>query len=143
MIYGTVFAGSEEVRHNFYNRYNPFEAKMVYSKATPDDVYNNIYATGDQVAVNGFKQKTIQINGNSVKEYVYITVEGRLKDQVNSPQWVVLDVVEFGTASADTSKSQIVDVTETVDFLRIGMTRFGTYSASAIDVEGLFTNLDK
>lgn len=130
-----LYAGQIIERHNFYNRYDP----------TSTQVYDptNSSATGDQVAVNTYSRKTIQIAPISVNEYVYITIEGRSLSQTNTPNWAILDVVEFGAASADTAKQKIIDVTEYVDFIRIGVKNFGTNGTSSIDIEGLFTNLER
>jgi len=34
----------------------------------------------------------------------------------DTPNWAILDVVDMGSASAETSKNVAIDVTETVDF---------------------------
>ena len=133
-----VFA---DERHNFYSLYDP-NTSWAYSKATGD----LSVATGDQVAVNTFSKKTIQISSISVNEYVEIRIEGRTLNQVNIPNWTVLDTVGFGQASDDTSRNVIVDVTEYVDFLRVGIASRGTATqngTSQIDVEGIFGNPEK
>ena len=130
-----LYAGQIIERYNFYNRYDP----------TSTTVYNptDSSATGDQVAVNTYSRKSIQISPIQVNEYVYITIEGRSLSQVNTPNWAILDVVEFGSASTDVAKQKVVDVTEYVDFLRVGIRNFGTNGTSLIDIEGLFTNLER
>ena len=130
-----LYAGQVIERHNFYNAYDP-TSTVVYDPT-------NSTATGDQVAVNTYSRKTIQISPVSVNEYVYITIEGRSLSQIDTPNWAILDVVQFGTASADTAKQVIVDVTEYVDFLRVGVKNSGTNGTSRIDIEGLFTNLER
>lgn len=130
-----LYAGQTIERHNFYSLYDP----------TSTQVYDptNSSATGDDVAVNTYSRKTIQIAPITVDEYVYITIEGRSLSQVNAPNWSILDVVEFGSASADTAKQVMVDVTEYIDFIRVGVKNLGTNGTSKIDVEGLFTNLER
>lgn len=133
---GNLYAGQVIERHNFYNRYDPASGSFVYDNT-------GATATGDQVAVNTYSRKSIQISGITVGEDIQIRIEGRSKDQVNTPNWAILDVVNFGSASADTSKNIVVDVTEYVDFLRVGIKTNGASGASNIDVEGLFTNLER
>lgn len=131
-----LYAGQIIERKNFYSLYNPSGNTPVYSNAGDT-------ATGDVAAVNTYSRKSMQINAVTNNEYIVITIEGRSLQQVNAPAWAVLDTVEFGAASADTSKNVIVDVTEYVDFIRVGIKQFGTDGNSQIDVEGLFTNLER
>jgi len=137
-------AGQIIERHNFYNRYDPTSGSFVYN----DD---GASSTGDQVAVNTYKQKSIQITGLTVGEDIRISIEGRSKDQTNLrsnlqsgvANWAILDTVDFGSASADSAINKIVDVTEYVDFLRIGIKTHGATGTSHIDIEGIFTNLER
>ena len=126
-----VYAGQIEERHYFFNLYNP-TSTISYG--------NGVDATGDQVAVNTYSDKTIQINGVSVNEDVLINIQGRL---ANNPYWSTLDTVEFGKASADSSINQVISVTEDVDFLRVSVQNTGTDGNSQIDVEGKFTNIER
>jgi len=142
LITNICFAMAEEERHTFYNRYDPTTDTFVYYDANADGV-NEQTSTGDQVAVNTYKQKTIQVSGITVGEYIEIRIEGRSKDQTNTPNWAVLDTVAFGSASYDTAKNVVVDVTEYVDFLRVGIRRAGTNGSSKIDVRGIFTTLER
>ena len=133
--------GAEIFRHGFFDEYDPATTSFVYNQAGSG-------ATGDQVAVNTYLQKTIQITAVAVNENIDIRIEGRSKDQKNqnpnSSNWAVLDVVQFGSASDDTSQNVIVDVTEYVDFLRIGIKRHDTSTGiSSIDIRGIFTNLER
>ncbi len=136
-----AYAGYED-RKNFYSLYDPTSAVFVYSNL-------GVTSSGDAVAVNTATRKSIQITGVTVGEYIEIRVEGRSKDQINqSPttlrtNWAILDTVEFGNASADSAINQIVDVTEHVDFLRIGIRQLGTNGDSQIDIKGIFTNLER
>lgn len=139
----SVFAGTIIDRHNFYQRYDPSENIFVYSQATPDSAQANIYVTGDAVAVNNYIKKTIQISPISVGEYVQIVVEGRSLDSVDLPNWATLYNVEFGSSSSDFAKQRIIDVTETVDFLRVGIKTQGTLGTSKINVNGIFTNVQQ
>ena len=127
-----AFAEVTVERHNFYHEYNP-TTTMVY-------IADNSSATGDQVAVNTYSKKTIQIVPEVLNEYVYIRIEGRSAQQKDTPNWAVLSVVEFGKASTDIDKQKVVDVTQFVDFLRVGIKSFGSAGTSQIDVEGIFTN---
>lgn len=136
LITKVSFAGQIIERHNFYRLYNPLPGVFVYDKT-------GATATGDEVAVNTYSRKTIQITGVTVNEDIQIRIEGRSKDQTASPTWAILDVVNFGSASADTAINTIVDVTEYVDFLRVGIKNFGASGASRIDIEGIFTNLER
>jgi len=138
---GYAFAGQEIERHNFYDRYDPTSAVFVYDKTGST-------STGDQVAVNTYTQKSIQIVGVSVAEDIQIRIEGRSKDQVNArsgaaANWAVLDTINFSSASSDSSINQVVDVTEYVDFLRVGIRTNGATGTSKIDVEGIFTNIER
>ena len=130
-----AFAGQTIERQDFYDRYDP-TSTMVYNQT-------NSSATGDQATVNTYNLKTIQISPLAVNEYIYIVIEGRLADQINTPNWAILDIVEFGSASADSAKQKVIDVTEYVDFLRVGIRNFGTNGTSKIDIKGIFTNLER
>ena len=134
-MFGYAFAGQTIERYNFYNQYNPTSTRVY--------IADNSSATGNQVAVNTYTQKSIQINPISVNEYIEIRIEGRSLNQINSPVWAILDEVEFGAASADIYKQKCIDVTEYVDFLRVGIKNSGTNGTSTIDIEGLFTNLER
>ena len=144
----TAFAfGEAEMQHVFYNQYNPFETKFVYSNATPDSTTNNIYATGDQLAVNGYILNSLQINGTSVNEYIEVNTYGRIVNQStnvnggNGAEWVLLTSNGFGAASSDTSKNVLVDLSSYhVSFIKVGIRRTGSQSTSAVDVVGNFTN---
>lgn len=129
-----VFA--DELRHTFYSLYNPSSDGFVYDN-------NGSEATGDQVAVNTYTKKSIQICSVQLGEYVNVHIQGRSKDQTNSPTWATLDVVEFGASSTDVAKNVVVDVTEHVDFLRVGIRAQGTDGVSRIDIRGIFTNLER
>lgn len=135
--------GEAQMQHTFYNQYTPVENIFVYSNATPDSATNNIYATGDQLAVNGYILNSLQIAGTTVTEYVEVNTYGRIYN-VNRPaaQWVLLNSTGFGTASADISKNVLVDLSSYhVSFIKVGIRRTGTYSASTkVDVVGNFTN---
>jgi hypothetical protein len=137
------FAMGEEERHTFFNRYNPSSSSFVYYDVKADAGLDEQDATGDQMVVNTYKQKTIQISGIMVNDYIIVRVEGRVKDQTNTPNWAVLDTVEFGSASADSSINQIIDVSEYVDILRVGIRKSGTNGTSYIDVRGIFTTLER
>ena len=136
--------GAEIFRHNFYDRYDPISQSFVF-----DD--SGASATGDQVAVNTYLQKSIQITGQIVGEDIRISIEGRSKDQINArsflnsgvANWAILDTVDFGSASADSAINQIVNVTEYVDFMRVGIKTHGATGTSSIDIEGIFTNLER
>ncbi|CAK0754743.1 exported hypothetical protein [Azospirillaceae bacterium] len=131
-------------RHDFFVEYNPASTSFVYSQA-------GATSTGDQVAVNTCVQKSIQITGVLVGEDIQISIEGRSVDQINSrnqansgvANWAVLDTINFGSASADSAINQIVDVTEYVDFIRVGIRTAGKTGTSWIDIRGIFTNLER
>lgn len=132
---------AEIFRHNFYERYDPTSADFVYDDA-------GTTSTGDQVAVNTYLQKSIQITGITVGEDIKIQIEGRSKDQINVrsgrvANWAILDTVVFGASSADNAINQVVEVTEYVDFLRVGIKTDGASGTSSIDIEGIFTNLER
>lgn len=130
-----ALAGQIIERHNFFNQYDP-TSTMVYDST-------NSSATGDQQAVNTYTRKSIQITPIKVNEYIIINIEGRSANQKNTPNWSILDRVEFATASSDIEKQKTIDVTEYVDFLRVGVKNEGTDGASQVDIEGLFTNLER
>lgn len=141
LFIGKVEAGQIIERHDFYDDYDPASYSFVYDDA-------GATTTGDQVAVNTYLQKSIQITGITVGEDIEIQIQGRSKDQLNTrsttpANWAVLDTVNFGAASADEVINQIVDVTEFVDFLRVGIKTDGATGTSRIDIEGIFTNLQR
>jgi hypothetical protein len=136
-----VYGGTTEERHDFYTYYDPLNpgaqnATYVYNEA-------GATSTGDQVVVNGYTRKTIQISPITVGEYIHIRIEGRSKDMLDTPNWAILDEVQFGNSSADTSKNVVVDVTEIVDFLRVGIRSEGSAGQSKIYIRGIFTNLER
>jgi len=133
LIPHTAYAGQIEERHNFYALYDPTSVTFVYD-GTGDT------ATGDEVAVNTYTRKTIQIAGNTVNEDTQIQIEGRSKE---NSDYAILDTVNFGSASADSAKHQVVDVTEHIDFLRIGIRNWGVTGTSAVTIDGIFTNLER
>ena len=131
-----AFAGQTIERYNFYNQYNP-TSSIVYNQT-------NSNATGDQMAVNTYTRKTIQINPTTVNEDIRINIEGRSANQINSPAWAILSQVEFGSASSDANKQRAIDITQYVDFIRVGIKSVnGTSGNSLIDIEGIFTNLER
>lgn len=137
--------GAEIFRHNFFARYDPTATTFVYTDDSGDTS-----ATGDQVAVNTYLQKSIQITGVTVGESIQVRIEGRSKNQTNVAaasgvdNFAILDIIQFGSASADSSINQVVDVTEYVDFLRVGIRQDDVAGGtSRIDVEGIFTNLER
>ena len=141
LIVKPLFAGQTIERHNFYSIYDPTSQTFVYDK-------DGATTTGDQVAVNTYTQKTIQITGVTVGEDIQIRIEGRLKDQVNTrsgaaANWAILDIVDFGSASDDNAINQVIDVTEYVDFLRVGIRSRYSSGNSTIDIEGIFTNIER
>lgn len=137
-----VFAGQIIDRHTFFNNYDPLTSSFVYYQAanTPEGNQN---ATGDFVAVNTYTLKTIQVTATKVSEYVEVRIEGRSLEQTNTPNWAVLDILGFGAGSSDIDRQKVVDVTEYVDFLRVGVRQVGTNNVSGVDIRGLFTNLDR
>lgn len=139
-----VSEAAEIFRKNFFDDYDPISANFVYTDDPTDTS-----ATGDQVAVNTYLQKSIQITGVNVGEYIQIRIEGRSKNQIDAAEtaevdnFAILDIVEFGPASSDQTINQVVDVTEYVDFLRVGIRQVNTNGLSSIDIEGIFTNLQR
>jgi hypothetical protein len=139
-----AIAGTTEEYHTFFTEYDPVSNSFVYNQAAST-------STGDFVAVNTYTRKSIQITGVAVGEDIRISIEGRSKDQLNPrsylnsgvANWAILDTVDFGSASADNAINTIVDVTEFVDFIRIGIKTYGATGTSAIDIKGLFTNLER
>ena len=141
----TAEAGQIIERKTFFADYDPISTSFVY-----DD--DGTASTGDVVAVNTYTQKSIQITGMVVGENIQIRIEGRSKDQINArsqansgvANWAVLDTVNFGAASADSAINQVVEVTEYVDFLRVGVCQADIVGGvSSIDVEGIFTNIQR
>ena len=135
---------AEIFRHNFFNDYDPISTSFVYTDDPADTS-----ATGDQVAVNTYLQKSIQITGVNVGESIQIRIEGRSKNQIDAAgatevdNFAILDIVEFEAASSDQAINKIVDVTEYVDFLRVGIRQLDPNAVSSIDIEGIFTNLER
>jgi hypothetical protein len=142
-IIQTAQAGSIE-RHNFFTRYDPTSISFVYT----DDI-SDTGITGDQQAVNTYTQKSIQITGVLVGEDIEIRIEGRSANQKNTAEatevdnFAILDIINFGRLSGDDAINKVVDVTEYVDFLRVGIRNWGANGTSAIDIEGIFTNLNR
>ena len=139
-----AIAGQTVENHTFYDKYDPASQSFVYNQDAAT-------STGDQVAVNTYTQKSIQITGITVGEDIQISIQGRSKDQLNYRSnlnsgvgnWAILDTVNFGSASADSAINTIVDVTEFVDFLRVGIKTNGATGTSSIDIKGIFTNLER
>ena len=130
-----AYAGTIEERKDFYTYFDP-SSTTVYSQALAT-------STGDQVAVNGYTKKTIQVESSQVGEYIHINVDGRLNGMIDTGNWTTLDTIEYGITSADTSKNIVLDVTEMVDFLRVGVRSEGTAGTSYITIKGVFTNVDR
>lgn len=143
LVCGSAFAESRVVKE-FFNLYDPTEGIFVYNQATPDSAVANIYATGDEFACQGYLQKSIQISGVTVGETIEVVTYGRIAGSSDSPTWVALTSNSFGSASADTAKSLLVDLsTYYVDFIKVGIRRIATNGVSRINVKGLFTNYYK
>jgi hypothetical protein len=132
---GHCYAGTTDDRQVFFNEYTPSSKTFVYDST-------GSAATGNQVAVNAYSRKTIQINGQRVDEYVVLSVEGRL---ANSGLWSILDTGQFGAASSDAQKNFAIDVTEYVDFIKVGLKFQGVSAGTTtlVDVKGLFTNIER
>ena len=130
------WAGSES-RHNFFDSYDPISTSFVYDDAASPT------ATGDQYAVNTYSKKSIQIQGISVNEYIEIRIEGRSHNQIQTPNWAVLHEIAMAQASSDLAKHRIIDVTEHIDWIRVGIRQVGSNAASEVDIEGIFINLER
>lgn len=132
---GQVLAAEDS--HTFFANYDPTSGTTVFE----DDYYPTGTATGDEFAVNTFSKKSIQISTINILDEVEIYIQGRVKDE--TANWATLSTVSFGVASADTSKNKVVDITEYVDFLRIGMRSTSSQGVSHINVRGIFTNINR
>ena len=120
-----------EVRHTFYERYNPISASGVF-------VYDDTGATttGDVVDVFTYDVKTVFISSEAVASLqVDYQIEGRCVGELDT--WSILDTGSFGSASGDAANNIAVDVTELVDYLRVGL-RVWTNGADRINVRGIF-----
>lgn len=138
-----TFAFSDaQMTHVFYDEYDPYETTWVYSGATPDTSTNNvIYSTGDQVAINGYPNATLQISAPTVGEYVLIQTLGRIVGLKDNTKWAILNTTEFGSASADSEKNKTVDLSGYhVDIIKIGIRRTSAQGTSKVDVIGKFAN---
>lgn len=133
-----AIAGQTEERKEFFFYTDP-STTMAYSGATSGN------ATGDEVVCNTYTQKTIQVYSMNVEEYVVVQVEGKSKDASN---YSILNSIEFGGASSDIVRNGVIDIPQHIDFLRVGIISWGTNAAgtdgtSRIDVNGIFTNLER
>jgi hypothetical protein len=136
LLVGTCHA---QALKTYFNMYDPPSTSYVYGQ--PKIQLGGVTATGDVTSVNTYPYKCIQVTGNNVKEYVHITIEGRVDGEIDSPQWSVLQNVEMGAASADTSKCKVVIIAETVDWIRVGIRYEGTQvTGSRINVKGSYKN---
>jgi hypothetical protein len=134
LVLGLLISPSASAeRHNFFSTYDPVSYSYVY-----DDTGST--ATGDELAVNTFKQKTILVTCPSVGEDIDIRVEGRSADVST---YVILDTDSFNQSSADTEQNFAIDVTEHVDFLRVGIKSNNRTGISAINVDGIFGNIER
>lgn len=121
---------SAEMRHTFYERYDPAATSFVY-----DDTGSA--TTGDVVSVFTYDLKTIFITNEALgSTEVNYRIEGRCVGELDT--WSVLDEGSIGSASADAAKNIAIDVTELVDYLRVGLHYSGTSGTDAINVRGIF-----
>lgn len=118
-----------ERRHTFYDRYDPSSDDWVY-----DDT--GATTTGDVADVFTFDKKTIFISFEDFNSTeISYKIEGRCVGELDT--WSILDTGEMGTASADSSKNVAIDITELVDYLRVGLRVTGN-DADKINVRGIF-----
>ena len=123
------FAFAED-RYTFYERYDLSSNALVYDRT-------GATSTGDVVAVFTYDKKTIFISIEEIgSTNIYYQVEGRPVGELDT--WSILDTGDIGRASADTSKNIAIDVTELVDYLRVGLRRQGTDGTDRINVRGIF-----
>ena len=123
-------SASAEMRHTFFSEYNLASTSWVYDST-------GATSTGDTADVFTYDKKTIFItpellNTNNI-EY---RIEGRAIGDLTS--WYVLDYGEIGKASNDTSKHLAIDVTELVDYLRVGLRVLASDGADRITIRGIF-----
>lgn len=124
----SVFA---EMRHTFYERYDPESATNVY-----DD--SGATTTGDVVSVFTYDQKSIIFSTEKLQSgYIEYSIEGRPVGELDT--WSIIQLGGFGTASANQNKNFVVEVSELIDYLRVGLriTR-GNTTGDKINVRGIF-----
>lgn len=123
------FNAYAEMRHTFFDGYNPSSSSYVY-----DDT--GATTTGDVAAVTTYNKKTIFISTETIgSAEIGYCIEGRIIGELDT--WSTLDTGNFGANSADTSTNIAVDVTELVDYLRVGLRAIDD-GTDAINVRGLF-----
>ena len=119
-----------EERHTFYEYYNPSSTSWVYD-STGDT------ATGDTASVFTYDKKTIFINAVTIgSTSIMYQIEGRAVGEID--KWSILDSGEFGAASANTARNFVIDVTELVDFIRVGLRIQAGDNSDSINVRGIF-----
>lgn len=122
---------SAEMRHTFYDAYNPAN--------TTTFVYDDTGATttGDVVECFTYDLKTIFISCETIASaQIEYQVEGRCVGELDT--WSILDSGYIGAASGDSSKNIAIDVTELVDYLRVGLGDVVSDGEDAINVRGIF-----
>lgn len=135
VLLGLIFLWSSfvyaEDRHTFYEHFNPTSSSWVYTSSASGD------ATGDVADVFTYDKKTIFINCLSLgSTSIQYRIEGRSVGEIDG--WSILDTGEFGTASADTAKNIAIDVTELVDFIRVGLRVQQSNAIDLINIRGIF-----
>jgi len=118
------------MRHTFYERYDPSSTSYVY-----DDT--GATTTGDVVDVFTYDLKTIFISCEALgSTEVSYQIEGRCVGELDT--WSILDTGAMGKASDDTSLNIAIDVTELVDYVRVGIGEVTGDGADRINVRGIF-----
>ena len=118
-----------EVRHTFYERYDPSSSSFVY-----DDT--GATTTGNVVSVFTYDIKSIHISSELIgSTQLTWRVEGRVVGELDT--WSVLTSGHMGTASGDAVNNVVVEISELVDYLRVGLRVFGD-GTDAINVRGVF-----
>lgn len=122
---------SAEMRHTFYERYDPSK--------TGGFVYDSTGAetTGDDEDVFTYDFKTIFISCEEINstEIAY-QIEGRPVGELDT--WSILDTGGIGANSSDNNKNFAIDVTELVDYIRVGLGHVTGDGSDRINVRGIF-----
>ena len=134
VLLGLLFLWSSflyaEDRHTFYEHFDPTSSSWIYSSSGDA-------ATGDTADVFTYDKKTIFFNCPVVNSTsIRYQIEGRSVTEIDG--WSILDSGEFGAASSDTAKNFAIDVTELVDFIRVGLKIQVGNATDLINIKGIF-----
>lgn len=118
-----------EKRYTFFESYNPSSTSFTYTAS--GDITDNT------ATVFPYDKKTIFINAELMETTnMDYQIEGRAVGELDT--WSILDSGDIGGLSEPESKNIAIDVTELVDYLRVGLRIIEGDSQDLINVRGIF-----